>query len=307
MCLSKNTILLVNNHTETLDIIRLPIPSEDSPDQCTGPKSATAGIKPCFTILLKLHLPERAVSEPDPFPLLYIYPTHIPWSNVSEAFTDHTRHAPSRPSPNASLVRVVVFVRNSTLEDSFLDCAFYVHRESLLALLASSKSVGAVDSATPAPHHPQIRKQGPYQSLGACISPKVLHWDEWGPDITHWYEIDKTFKRGSIYYGEHVVWVDQMTHEIVVRDFNPTIVKKARDVLSCSHASMEFVTPTMPIKRMIIEGHEIHSPQFFKSRVHSRLPCLETRRPFTVNAPNFVMHMDAEHLLIERFENFNVG
>jgi hypothetical protein len=135
-----------------------------------------------------------------------------------------------------------------------------------------------------------------------------VEWDEWGPDITCWTGGRPEVLRGRLaLYGERAIWVDRGTDELVVWDFNPVRVKNAAVTLSRLQTSTEAQPVNSQVKRRTIIHSEINSTLHFKSNIYARLPYLETRHPFVANAPDLAMHMDAEHLLVERIENLTVG
>jgi hypothetical protein len=109
-----------------------------------------------------------------------------------------------------------------------------------------------------------------------------------------------------VIHGELIVWTDDYAKEFVIWDFNPIRVKNAGVVLSSLEGSVYSQEQGAQIKRKIIERSIIDSPPHFKAKIYSGLACLETRYPFVVDAPSFTMRLDAEHLIIERFEDLNV-
>jgi hypothetical protein len=180
-CLSTNIIALVNYHTETLDFVRLPTHRDNHFEEESVFEPGRTQIKPRFTMLLRLNLPERTIPGVDTLNHLYVSATPISSPDVSRPFADHSKHVPFIPSPNAGLVRVNMRVRKSKTQADPLDCGFFVHRESLLSLLGHANYSEAVKEAKPGPLHPPIQEQNYVRNFGDSLlcGPNVLDWDVW--------------------------------------------------------------------------------------------------------------------------------
>jgi hypothetical protein len=174
--LSTDVIVLANYHTETIDIVRLPMHCDPIEEEFVLEPGSTQ-FKPGFTMLLRLNLPERALLRVNTLSSLYVSATPVSNSDVSRPFTDHSKHVSFNPSPNVGLVRVGMGVIRT--QPSPFNCGFFVHQEPLLSLLNRADYAKVVKEAKPGPLYPPIQEQRHVREHGDGLlsGPNVLEWD----------------------------------------------------------------------------------------------------------------------------------
>ena len=151
---------------------------------------------------------------------------------------------------------------------------FVVHRSSLLNLLPDK---GKDDPASYAQNSGPIFPIDSTLSEIGLSSTNVLSWASWGPEVTHWYEIDGDMIQTRACYGQTMIMYDAEIHRIVRWDFNPNSVRKAKlaGAAQTCDEGQEDSSPE-PGKHVIICS-TLNAGNWFEWPIESSLPFVETK------------------------------
>lgn len=250
-------MLLANEYSETIDVVRLP-PSNEA--NVAIAKATKDGINPNFTLLLRLRLPDRVVPADLDSSISRFRLTSLPGPrpSCSGKNQDHTdaHHLPFSSSPEDAIVHVNLVLSNHSWKTNALICDFVVHRSAIMSLLEKYSEI--VQSATPGPLFPDSEHRR-RKNIGR--TPNTLAWKDWGPDVTHWIgQGPKGSNTTKSVHGQKLVWVDFPAHQLVVCDFNPCTVRRARRALATRNEgkgvrvtkeTRELDGPTPDVKKLV--------------------------------------------------------